>query len=625
MSDMQPHVPSPARAPGFAGVVVLVGIASFIGGLFIAQLGGQLFKLVSNEAGDEQAVVNEADLGEDEENDISEDSSEPALTVSTERELVVDWIEPFKQPHVTVDPVLASALCPGWDEQKEWPLCGNPLQLSQVRLGTIVGGAYDGMYLELATARTEELGFSHRMLYVLIDPLKQKNSVILDLEGRSTGESFPSLNTYTATEILGWNNVDILEDLPGYTVDITAQIPDLIADESIEDTEGNRFFLSGGWVRFDSSIATSVLASENVIRLEGGQELIEYEAGEGASTQVGKNQYFLIDEDGRVLWYDLEVVFFDYAMRDEMPILSQGIPSIIWNDGSQNTQTYMKGALGGCGFTTLTNVVSQEIVDGLRLTKAGVGTYDANATISIYEPESYKIEYFADAFNLTTWSSPDEEPLSYDAYEHAYIYFQDALGRWVELMNYELLPPVECGKPVIYLYPEETTDMRVWVSPRGGFSYTEPAYGDGWEVTAYTDGQIVNKEDGVTYPYLFWEGRGGLYPQVESYWVVEQEGVEAFLVSALSSMNFNPSEIEDFLEFWLPRMESDSFYKIGFHGTAVMNELAPLSLSVRPDHVFRVLMDYEGLDAWEPSDPPSYLPRANRDGFEVMEWGGVLR
>jgi hypothetical protein len=90
-------------------------------------------------------------------------------------------------------------------------------------------------------------------------------------------------------------------------------------------------------------------------------------------------------------------------------------------------------------------------------------------------------------------------------------------------------------------------------------------------------------------------------------------------------MNFNQIEIADFVEFWLPRMQESAYYKIGFHGTNVMNELAPLSFSVEPDHVFRILMDYEGLDAWQRSKPPVRLPRANRDGFEVMEWGGVLR
>jgi hypothetical protein len=192
-------------------------------------------------------------------------------------------------------------------------------------------------------------------------------------------------------------------------------------------------------------------------------------------------------------------------------------------------------------------------------------------------------------------------------------------------MSNEIVPPLECGKPVIYLYPESMMDMSVWVSPRGGFTYTEPEYGDGWEVTAYPDGRIVNQKDGREYPYLFWEGRGGLYSPVETYWVIERAGVESFLQSTLGSMNFNQQEIADFVEFWLPRMQNANYYKIGFHGTNVMDQLAPLSLSVKPHHVFRILMDYEELDVWQPSHPPARLPRANRDGFEVMEWGGVLR
>ena len=37
------------------------------------------------------------------------------------------------------------------------------------------------------------------------------------------------------------------------------------------------------------------------------------------------------------------------------------------------------------------------------------------------------------------------------------------------------------------------------------FTYTYPTYNDGWEVTAYPDGRLINKADGTEH-YLFWEG-----------------------------------------------------------------------------------------------------------------------
>ena len=50
-------------------------------------------------------------------------------------------------------------------------------------------------------------------------------------------------------------------------------------------------------------------------------------------------------------------------------------------------------------------------------------------------------------------------------------------------------------KPVIYLYPEKTTEVFVKLDFDGYFTETIPAYLDGWRVTAYPDGQFI-AEDG---------------------------------------------------------------------------------------------------------------------------------
>ena len=39
-------------------------------------------------------------------------------------------------------------------------------------------------------------------------------------------------------------------------------------------------------------------------------------------------------------------------------------------------------------------------------------------------------------------------------------------------------------KPVIYLYPEQETDVRVTLDLAGELTCTYPAYGDGWSVRA---------------------------------------------------------------------------------------------------------------------------------------------
>ena len=45
-------------------------------------------------------------------------------------------------------------------------------------------------------------------------------------------------------------------------------------------------------------------------------------------------------------------------------------------------------------------------------------------------------------------------------------------------------------KPVIYLYPESTTDVTVKLDYAGEITCTYPEYKDGWKVTASPDGPL---------------------------------------------------------------------------------------------------------------------------------------
>jgi len=54
-----------------------------------------------------------------------------------------------------------------------------------------------------------------------------------------------------------------------------------------------------------------------------------------------------------------------------------------------------------------------------------------------------------------------------------------------------------------------------------------------------------------------------------------------------------------------------------------MNNLAPLTVSPKPDTMIRVFLDFEGLD-----QPVNLIPQKlfapQRKGFTLIEWGGLL-
>jgi hypothetical protein len=153
----------------------------------------------------------------------------------------------------------------------------------------------------------------------------------------------------------------------------------------------------------------------------------------------------------------------------------------------------------------------------------------------------------------------------------------------------------------------------------------EPAYNDGWRVTASPNGKLVNKDDGKTYPYLFWEGRGGLYSEPEKYWVIKRADIGKALPKILNRLGLNVGETQDFMEFWGPRMQAAPYYKIGFHGNVMMDALAPLTVTPAQDSTLRILMDYSELQEPIGANPPVLPPRFERNGFTVVEWGGVIR
>jgi hypothetical protein len=92
----------------------------------------------------------------------------------------------------------------------------------------------------------------------------------------------------------------------------------------------------------------------------------------------------------------------------------------------------------------------------------------------------------------------------------------------------------------------------------------------------------------------------------------------------LHQLGLNAQETADFMEFWYPKMQRSPYYFITFLGNSAMDELAPLTISPKPDTIIRVLMDFVPLD--KPIQVQGFKIRTpERKGFTVVEWGGVLK
>lgn len=190
---------------------------------------------------------------------------------------------------------------------------------------------------------------------------------------------------------------------------------------------------------------------------------------------------------------------------------------------------------------------------------------------------------------------------------------------WVSVFD------VTVSKPVIYLYPEEELDVDVKVDPAADEFYTTyPAYGgDGWHITAKPDGKIYNKADGEEYNYLFWETKDNNKTPIDMSkgFCVRGEDTERFLDKTLRRLGLNDNERHEFIVYWLPRMEHNSYNLIAFQYENY-SEYNKLEITPEPDSVLRVFMAYKPLE--KPVEiPEQEIRRFERKGFCAVEWGGT--
>lgn len=176
-------------------------------------------------------------------------------------------------------------------------------------------------------------------------------------------------------------------------------------------------------------------------------------------------------------------------------------------------------------------------------------------------------------------------------------------------------------KPVLYLYPEEETLVSVGLDLDGGLTSSYPAYGDGWIVLAAPGGTLTDPESGREYYCLFWEGTSGTEYDFSTGYCVAGEETASFLEGALASLGLTQREANEFLIYWLPRMEGNPYNLISFQ-TDAYTDAARLTIDPAPDTLIRVFMAWKGLE--EPVEvAPQRLAAPERTGFTVVEWGGA--
>lgn len=311
----------------------------------------------------------------------------------------------------------------------------------------------------------------------------------------------------------------------------------------------------------------------------------------------------------------------EYKLANPLNTSGSNPIQVNWIAGDQNKSNYVNPTMG-CGSADGYAVTKNLQQDQLTLVGnvAGKNLYllpDSSALLQ----ELYKAYIgFKDSISDKTLGN-----LSVEQFQnaHAVVVSSNAYGELEIYERSDIFYIGGCGKPVIYLYPQQTTTVDVQVG--ADVKKSDPLYTpNGWQqVRAEASGQLTYQ--GRPYSSLYWEGFGrGPYPSIISGSVVRTKDTAAVIRHQLVEQGLKSNEINDFMDFWQPKLPTTPYVRLSWLSTAEMNNLAPLDINPKPNTLIRVFLDFEGLD--QPIRiSPQRLNAPVRQGFTVVEWGGLLR
>lgn len=315
----------------------------------------------------------------------------------------------------------------------------------------------------------------------------------------------------------------------------------------------------------------------------------------------------------------------NYKFANIIPTYDDGVQKITWlEDKSANTFDFRQSTSGaGCGEAYGDRVMKLDLD---KINKKVIGlTINNEPVYQAEKPELFLLPKIYEIYK-TSHSYPDSPEVidTYDQFigSNNYFIWQDKYKDLVVFIKSKYSELAECGKPVIYLYPEKEQDVKVGVGAE--ITKSEPIYEKGgWKVHARPNGNLTYK--GSNYDYLYWEGRGaGIYPDTALQGIaVKKDEVELVLGQQLKQLGLNDKESSDFLDFWLKHLPNKPYIKITWLNTDEMNNLAPLTISPKPDTLIRVFVEFTGLDQYARYKDQK-LTSVPRKGFTVVEWGGLL-
>ena len=193
-------------------------------------------------------------------------------------------------------------------------------------------------------------------------------------------------------------------------------------------------------------------------------------------------------------------------------------------------------------------------------------------------------------------------------------------------LNYKVAKTEYCNpnvtyKPLIYIYPEEETEITIKLGHPEYLTTTYPKYNNEWKVIAKPNGDLISNNK--TYYGLYWEGINHIQTDFKDGFVVEKEELIPFIEEKLEVLGLNEREKNEFIIYWLPILEKNQYNLIRFEKEEIINKEMPLDINPKPESIIRVLMEYKSINK-KIKVQEQKLISPERKGYTVVEWGGTI-
>ncbi len=102
--------------------------------------------------------------------------------------------------------------------------------------------------------------------------------------------------------------------------------------------------------------------------------------------------------------------------------------------------------------------------------------------------------------------------------------------------------------------------------------------------------------------------------------VVAQKDLENWFNEYLPKLGLNKKEKEQFMEYWLERLQGQNYYEMKLLSRKFLEEHAKLTILPSPDTVIRVIFYFTPMDEYKTVKAP-VIQTPEQKGFVVLEWG----